>query len=80
MVRVAEFYSGIGTTVPICSDYIISNFAGGLHLALKRSQVSGNVVRAFDWDPAACQVYEANNGPGIVETVSLKHRNSSFIP
>ena len=73
-VRVAEFYSGIGTVL-ICSELKTTQFQT-LHLAFKRSRVSGNVIRAFDWDPAACKVYEANNGSGVVETVSA-HRNTS---
>ncbi|KAA1475439.1 S-adenosyl-L-methionine-dependent methyltransferase [Dentipellis sp. KUC8613] len=54
-VRALEFYSGIG----------------GLHLALARSSVRGEVVRAFDWDQTACQVYSANHGAGLVEKVDI---------
>ncbi|KAG2160248.1 S-adenosyl-L-methionine-dependent methyltransferase [Suillus bovinus] len=43
-VRAIEFYSGIG----------------GLHLALRRSRVACSLVKAFDWDQTACQVYAAN--------------------
>jgi tRNA (cytosine38-C5)-methyltransferase len=35
---------------------------GGLHRALDRSGINGSVVRAFDWDQMACQVYAANHG------------------
>ncbi|KAF7437258.1 hypothetical protein PC9H_004095 [Pleurotus ostreatus] len=50
-----EFYSGIG----------------GLHLALQRSTIDGNVVRAFDWDQTACKVYSANHGPNVVQKTIL---------
>ncbi|KAJ3998861.1 S-adenosyl-L-methionine-dependent methyltransferase [Lentinula boryana] len=49
VVRALEFYSGIG----------------GLHLALKRSKVPGIIVKAFDWDPNAAKVYDANYGPSL---------------
>ncbi|KAH9917391.1 S-adenosyl-L-methionine-dependent methyltransferase [Epithele typhae] len=57
MVRALEFYSGIG----------------GLHLALAQSKkVKGSVVRAFDWDQAACRVYAANHGQkDIVRKVDI---------
>ncbi|KAI0327239.1 S-adenosyl-L-methionine-dependent methyltransferase [Cubamyces sp. BRFM 1775] len=54
-VRALEFYSGIG----------------GLHRALTESTVEGTVVRAFDWDQAACRVYAANYGPGMVQKVDI---------
>ncbi|KAI0028081.1 S-adenosyl-L-methionine-dependent methyltransferase [Vararia minispora EC-137] len=54
-IRTVEFYSGIG----------------GLHRALTRSGVVADVVRAFDWDPLACAVYEANHGPGIVKKTDI---------
>ncbi|KIM81686.1 hypothetical protein PILCRDRAFT_71546 [Piloderma croceum F 1598] len=54
-IRAVEFYSGIG----------------GLHLALKRSLVPGTVVRAFDWDQAARQVYAANYGPKIAQKADI---------
>ncbi|KDQ54985.1 hypothetical protein JAAARDRAFT_134696 [Jaapia argillacea MUCL 33604] len=50
-----EFYSGIG----------------GLHLALKRCSTPARVVRAFDWDQAACQVYEANHGGKLVNKTDI---------
>ncbi|KAI0089822.1 S-adenosyl-L-methionine-dependent methyltransferase [Irpex rosettiformis] len=50
-IRALEFYSGIG----------------GLHLALCCSEVEGIVIRAFDWDQAARQVYTSNHGQGIVQ-------------
>ncbi|CAK5279843.1 unnamed protein product [Mycena citricolor] len=52
-MRALEFYSGIG----------------GLHLALVRSHVSAEIVRAFDWDQNACEVYSANFGQGIAQKV-----------
>ena len=45
--------------------------AGGLHYALSRSNVEGTVVRAFDWDQAACRVYAANHGLGVVRKVAV---------
>ncbi|KIP04052.1 hypothetical protein PHLGIDRAFT_25806 [Phlebiopsis gigantea 11061_1 CR5-6] len=55
IIRALEFYSGIG----------------GLHLALARSQVNGSVIRAYDWDQSACQVYQKNHGPGIVKKADI---------
>ncbi|KAG8905833.1 hypothetical protein FRB99_008135 [Tulasnella sp. 403] len=55
MLRALEFYSGIG----------------GLHVALTRSQHDAQVVAAYDWDPSACQVYEANFGPKIVKPTDI---------
>ncbi|KAF5355832.1 hypothetical protein D9756_004315 [Leucocoprinus leucothites] len=54
-VRALEFYAGIG----------------GLHLALQRSSVDGVVVQAFDWDPAACQVYRINHPPEIIKKADI---------
>ncbi|KAH9855794.1 S-adenosyl-L-methionine-dependent methyltransferase [Lenzites betulinus] len=56
-VRALEFYSGIG----------------GLHRALAQSAVpgGGSVVRAFDWDQAACRVYAANYGPNVVQKLDI---------
>ncbi|KAI0369954.1 S-adenosyl-L-methionine-dependent methyltransferase [Pilatotrama ljubarskyi] len=54
-VKALEFYSGIG----------------GLHRALAHSSVRGTVVRAFDWDQAACRVYAANYGPDVVQKVDI---------
>ncbi|PPQ98943.1 hypothetical protein CVT24_003570 [Panaeolus cyanescens] len=53
-IRALEFYSGIG----------------GLHLALTRAQPDAQVVKAFDWDQTACQVYSANHGR-IVDKVDI---------
>ncbi|OSD05632.1 S-adenosyl-L-methionine-dependent methyltransferase [Trametes coccinea BRFM310] len=54
-VKALEFYSGIG----------------GLHRALALSSVRGTVVRAFDWDQAACRVYAANHGSDVVQKVDI---------
>ncbi|KAI0638813.1 S-adenosyl-L-methionine-dependent methyltransferase [Trametes polyzona] len=54
-VNALEFYSGIG----------------GLHRALAQSTVRGAVVRAFDWDQAACRVYAANYGADVVQKVDI---------
>ncbi|KAI8983204.1 S-adenosyl-L-methionine-dependent methyltransferase [Trametes punicea] len=54
-VKALEFYSGIG----------------GLHRALAQSSVRGTVVRAFDWDQAACRVYAANYGCDVVHKVDI---------
>lgn len=47
-------------------------FIGGLHLALTRAKLDTtiHILRAFDWDPAASEVYTHNFGKGIVERVS----------
>ncbi|THH17188.1 hypothetical protein EW146_g3573 [Bondarzewia mesenterica] len=54
-IRALEFYSGIG----------------GLRLAFEQSSIRGEVVRAFDWDQTACQVYAANHGHSIVQKVDI---------
>ncbi|EIM91925.1 S-adenosyl-L-methionine-dependent methyltransferase [Stereum hirsutum FP-91666 SS1] len=54
-IRALEFYSGIG----------------GLHLALERSSVSGEVVQAFDWDQLACSVYNSNHEPKLARKVDI---------
>lgn len=50
----------------------LSADTGGLHRALAQSVISGggHVVRAFDWDQAACRVYAANHGPDVVQKVA----------
>ena len=73
MLRALEFYSGIGECpslpqTPLRADRRSS--LGGLHLALAQSNVDGSVVRAFDWDQAACRVYAANHGPDVVRKVA----------
>ncbi|KJA23546.1 hypothetical protein HYPSUDRAFT_137529 [Hypholoma sublateritium FD-334 SS-4] len=54
-IRALEFYSGIG----------------GLHLALSRSTVDGEVIGAFDWDQTACAVYSLNHGKNIVHKIDI---------
>ena len=50
------------------SEYALNPVTlGGLHRALERSCVNGSVIRAYDWDQAACQVYQVNYEPGIVK-------------
>ena len=56
------------------SDAVLPVFTGGLHCALSRSNVEGTVVRAFDWDQAACRVYAANHGLGVVRKVAALSR------
>ncbi|KAJ3975297.1 S-adenosyl-L-methionine-dependent methyltransferase [Lentinula raphanica] len=63
VVRALEFYSGIG----------------GLHLALKRSQVPGVVVQAFDWDQNAAKVYNANHGPSLAIKKDILTLSASFL-
>jgi len=69
MSKVAlEFYSGIGmygsTT---CEGFPpIPRLQVGYTL---RSNVDASIVQAFDWDQTACQVYEANHGPNIINKV-----------
>ncbi|GJJ08957.1 hypothetical protein Clacol_003177 [Clathrus columnatus] len=62
MLSVLEFYSGIG----------------GLHLALKRanSTTCVKVLRAFDWDPSASEVYSHNFGGGIVNRCDILSLNA----
>ncbi|KAH7926215.1 S-adenosyl-L-methionine-dependent methyltransferase [Leucogyrophana mollusca] len=60
-VRALEFYSGIG----------------GLHLALSRSRLAGSIIKAFDWDQTACQVYEANFGQRLVCKVDISTLTAS---
>jgi tRNA (cytosine38-C5)-methyltransferase len=40
---------------------------GGMHLALKRSNVEGTVVRSYDFDKIACQVYSLNHSDVILK-------------
>ncbi|THH26585.1 hypothetical protein EUX98_g7603 [Antrodiella citrinella] len=60
-IRALEFYSGIG----------------GLHVALQRSSVNGEVVQAFDWDQSACQVYEAFHGRNLVRKTDISTLSAS---
>ncbi len=69
-VRALEFYSGIGTTSLSLSQHRNSEpILGGFHVALSRSTVEAEVVRAFDWDQTACAVYCLNHGKGIAHKV-----------
>ena len=69
-VRALEFYSGIGTIPPLHSKHRNSELiSGGLHVALSRSIVEAEVVRAFDWDQTACAVYSLNHGKDIAHKV-----------
>ena len=43
--------------------------SGGLHRALGYASVSARVVAAYDWDPAARQVYDHNYPNGISKRV-----------
>ncbi|CAA7269223.1 unnamed protein product [Cyclocybe aegerita] len=61
-IRALEFYSGIG----------------GLHLALLRSGIDAQVIRAFDWDQTACQVYETNHGD-IVQKADISTLGASSL-
>ncbi|KIJ33035.1 hypothetical protein M422DRAFT_61507 [Sphaerobolus stellatus SS14] len=63
MINTLEFYSGIG----------------GLHLSLKRACIVANVVRAFDWDPAASEVYTANFGKGIAQRTDISQIQAADI-
>ncbi|TRM57176.1 S-adenosyl-L-methionine-dependent methyltransferase [Schizophyllum amplum] len=62
-IKALEFYSGIG----------------GLHLALKRSAVDGEVVCALDWDQAAAQVYKANFPATPVRRVDISTLTASIL-
>jgi tRNA (cytosine38-C5)-methyltransferase len=72
-IRALEFYSGIGAfpNITLVSSPM-TGFSGGFHLALERSHVPGTIVRAFDWDQAACHVYSANYGSNISKKVSVQ--------
>ncbi|KAH8101609.1 S-adenosyl-L-methionine-dependent methyltransferase [Cristinia sonorae] len=61
--RVLEFYSGIG----------------GLHAALNRSAVCGQVIQAFDWDQSACQVYKAFHKCDIVQKTDISTLSASYL-
>ena len=74
-VRAVEFYCGIGKAKsfrirsddPLLSPLVnVDIRIGGLHKAFETSNVSGSVVRAYDWDQSSCHVYETNYGKGIV--------------
>lgn len=71
-VRALEFYAGIGVLVRNKHTKKFDHWfqLGGLHVALRRSSADGVVVRAFDWDPVACQVYRINHLPNIIQKVS----------
>ena len=43
--------------------------SGGLHRALNYTRVRSRVVAAYDWDPAARQVYDHNYPKGISKRV-----------
>ncbi|KAF5382814.1 hypothetical protein D9757_007279 [Collybiopsis confluens] len=62
-IRTLEFYSGIG----------------GLHLALRRSKIQGTVVKAFDWDQNAANVYDANHGPSIATKRDISEISAQFL-
>lgn len=69
-VRAIEFYAGIGACYIVCYNIIVTiSLAGGLHFALARSHVDGTVIRAYDWDQAACQVYQRNHDSNTVKKV-----------
>jgi len=72
IVRVLEFYSGIGATHIQFVEFNrkFEPIIGGLRLALSRSSVKSEVVQAFDWDQTACQVYNANHDD-VVRKVNL---------
>ncbi|EIW86237.1 hypothetical protein CONPUDRAFT_148330 [Coniophora puteana RWD-64-598 SS2] len=55
-MKCIEFYSGI------C----------GLHIALKGSRIpNAQLIKAYDWDQSACQVYTTNHGPSIVSRTDI---------
>lgn len=76
-VRALEFYCGIGlnfTWFDADSSPVLIGSKGGLHRALKFSDVEATVVRAFDWDQMSCRVYNANynlNSSSIVRKVRI---------
>ncbi|KAH7911830.1 S-adenosyl-L-methionine-dependent methyltransferase [Hygrophoropsis aurantiaca] len=52
---------------------------GGLHLAFTRSCAKASIVKAFDWDQTACQVYEANYGPQLVSKADISTLTASYL-
>lgn len=71
-VRAVEFFAGIGACYIVYNSIIVAislALTGGLHFALARSHVDGTVIRAYDWDQAACQVYQRNHDNNIVKKV-----------
>ena len=78
-IRAIEFYSGIGAYLDQLLLGILSqSFKGGLHRALSLSNVDATVIRAFDWDQTACQVYQANYG-NIIRKVKLPFHSISLL-
>ncbi|KAH8120734.1 S-adenosyl-L-methionine-dependent methyltransferase [Phellopilus nigrolimitatus] len=82
-VRALEFYCGIGLNFPwfdADSSPVLIGSKGGLHRALKLSDVEATVVRAFDWDQMSCRVYNANynlNSSSIVRKTDISTLNAS---
>jgi hypothetical protein len=67
----------------LCFSYKLISYPsrriGGLHQALLRTSVDATVVRAFDWDQNACQVYSHQHSNRIENVpVSLPYRVSSL--
>jgi len=48
--------------------------SGGLHRALDCTSLRARVVAAYDWDPAARQVYDHNYPKGIYKCVRTYNR------
>ncbi len=74
-LRAIEFYSGIGARPAKFPHFFLifselSGLEGGLHRALLASGIDGTVVRAFDRDKTACDVYALNVGPDVVHRAS----------
>ncbi|CAG8548912.1 7077_t:CDS:2 [Acaulospora colombiana] len=55
------------------------SLAGGLHDALKCAAPDARVIAAFDWDPLAIAVYEANHGSGIARRKDISQLTADEI-
>ena len=57
--------------------------SGGLHRALKTSDIPGTIVRSYDWDQTACQVYQANHGEIVSrvnhQTINQLHLSNGLV-
>jgi hypothetical protein len=71
---VSTHYLTILLTILLISPTLL----GGLHRALHYSPVHARVVAAYDWDPAARQVYDHNYPKGISRRVRTHNRTFYF--
>jgi len=82
IINALEFYAGIGLHYFNPLSHCIRAYylpSGGLHRALNYSSIHARVIAAYDWDPAARQVYDHNYPKGIFKRVRT-HNNTIHIP